>query len=294
MDLKKYFKKAGEQVNPTLYHDLMGDKYRYIIKHFLVLLLLLTIISSVLYIPKFIIIPQQFEKEFQKFDKFSIDMDVSTTGPVNFGLVTIDTTVNEPPNKRGIYITNNTVQVQLLPFTRPGRANPGDFKDLTKATPTIKANLILASIMLIPYLIFLMFLYHAVKYLLLILLTSGIMIILIRTFKGEIKSGMAMKTCFYGSIFLMLELFIQPFSARWQINALIPYIIYVVFVITTLVFLKVTEKDYHEYHKRKRDEKEEEHVDIFSGSKISKRGELMPDHIDPDLIRKDIENHSVR
>ncbi|MBW2987787.1 hypothetical protein KY336_04520 [Candidatus Woesearchaeota archaeon] len=294
MDLKKYFKKAGEQVNPTLYHDLMGDKYRYIIKHFLVLLLLLTIISSVLYIPKFIIIPQQFEKEFQKFETFSIDMEVSTTGPVNFGLVTIDTTVNEPPRKRGIYITNSTVQVQLLPFTKPGRANPGDFQDLTKATPTIKANLILASIMLIPYLIFLMFIYHAVKYLLLILLTAGIMIILIRTFKGEIKSRMAMKTCFYASIFLMLELFIQPFNSRWQINALIPYIIYVVFIITTLVFLKVTEKDYHEYHRRKKQEKEEEHVDIFSGSKISKKGELMPDHIDPELIRKDLENHRVR
>ncbi|MBD3259379.1 hypothetical protein GF371_01985 [Candidatus Woesearchaeota archaeon] len=291
MDLKKYFKKAGEQINPIAYHDLMQDKYRYVIKHFLVLLLLLTVISSVLYIPKFIILPQQFENEFQKFDTFSLDIDIATKEPVNFGLLTIDTTATEPPEKRGIYITNDTVQVQFLPFTTPSRAKTSDFKDLTKATPTIKANLILGTIMLIPYLIFLMWFYHAIKFLLLILLTAAAAIIITRTFRGEIKSSYALKTCFYGSIFLMLELFIQPFSSSWQVNALVPYIIYAIFVIITLIFLKVTEKDYHKYKKKKTEEKKEEHRDIFSGTKIGKHAE---ENIDPELIRKDIEKHGVR
>ncbi|MBW3017716.1 hypothetical protein KY325_01000 [Candidatus Woesearchaeota archaeon] len=294
MDLKKYFIKAGEQINPVAYHDLMEDKYRYIVKHFLVLLLLLAVISSALYIPKFIILPQQFEKEFQKFQTFSIDLDVSTTGPVNFGMVTIDTTISTPPKKRGIYITNGTVQAQFLPFLGASRAKTSDFKDLTKATPTIKANLMLGTIMLIPYLIFLMWFYHAVKFLLLILLTAAAAIILIRTFRGEVKSSIALKTCFYGSIFLMLELFIQPFSSSWQVNALVPYIIYVVFVIIALIFLKVTEKDYREFKKKKKEETEEEYTDIFTGTRIGKRAETMQDHIDPELIRKDIEKHGIR
>ncbi|MBW3014366.1 hypothetical protein KY335_03935 [Candidatus Woesearchaeota archaeon] len=163
MNYKIFFRDLADCFNPGKYHLLIDDKFRQILKFFFCALFLFLVVASILFIPKLVIMPFQVEKEFSKFSAFSLDADIQTSEPVNLGFITIDTSTQEIPDKKGLYISNDSLQVNLLPFgLGKNQAKIDDLKDLSRNKKTVKMNLIIGTVLLLPYIFFLIYAYSAI------------------------------------------------------------------------------------------------------------------------------------
>lgn len=231
-----FWRNLGYSLIPSKYPQLFEVPFKHIYKHFLLALILLSIITSLFYIPSLVIFPYQVNEEFEKFDTFSLDVNVTTSAPVDFGLLTVDTNSQTVPEDiEGIFIDDEYLYVNIIPFAGTSHILLDDLSDVKRNLNTIRINLILLTVFLVPYLLLLLFVYHAIKYTLIATLTALLVVVTIRTGEGIISTAKTFKIAYFGSIFLMLELFLQIFVSAWYVQTLIPFFLYFVFVIMTVM-----------------------------------------------------------
>ena len=286
-----FFKNLFRSLSPFSYSELTRNGFGSILRHFALMMLLMVTLSSLLYLPKFMLVPYQANNEFNKFETFSIETDVVTREPVDFGFVKIDTDGPEKDKIKGIYVNDQVMQVQFLPWGGPSTVNLDDLKDVLRNRETIRANMILLTILLIPYMYFLVLFYHIIKFLFLAVFTGILMIMLIRTGKGDVSGIKVFKISLYGTIVLTLELFLQVFNISWWAHSLLPYLLYLVFVLIATMYIMSHDKHHRhmpevdDVFKPKKKTKKHDDEDIFSGTNID-------EEIDVDLIKKDLEKSS--
>lgn len=307
MNLRIFFRDLGDCFNPSKYHILIDDRFRQILKFFFCALFLFLVVASILFVPKLVILPFQAEKELAKFSEFSVDAKVKTTEPVNLGFITIDTKAEQIPDKKGLFITNDTMQVNLLPFgLGKNQAQLDDLKDLTRNRKTIKVNLLIGTILLLPYIFILLYVYSAVKYLLLALLVAAFIVVSTRTLKGVVKARVVLKVALYATPLLMFELILQVFTPEWYINTLLPFVLFLLFNIVVNVILSKEHRvrshsSSKEKPKKKRErdyeEEEEETIDpdFFANTKFGKKQASQgQDSVDMKALKRDLDKNRIR
>ncbi len=262
--LRGFFIILGMSFIPSRYHDLIYMRKRVILKYLFFLLLFVIIITSFFYIPQLKLLGYQLDREFSKFEKFNLDADVSTREPVKIGLITIDTDL--PPSEaykvKGILFTKDLMQVNLI---APIVMDIKDWQNVLQNTKTLKANIILITILLAPYFFILYFFFNLIKYILYALLASILVLVLFRTLQQEVHFYKLIRISGFASVFLMLELFLKPFETPWYMRTLTPIIIYLCFIIITNMYVENTKviKD-----KKASREAEEAEEDVFRKTKI--------------------------
>ncbi len=300
MNYKIFFRDLVDSFIPSKYHILIDDKIGQIFKFFFCTLFLFLIVASILFIPKMVIMPFQVEKEFSKFTEFSIDAKITTSDAVNLGFITIDTGAEEIPNTKGLFINNDTLQVNLLPFgLGKNQAKLDDLKDLSRNRRTVKINLLLGMILLLPYIFILIYAYSAIKFLLLALIVGSFVVIATRTLKGVVKARVVLKTALYATPVLMLELLFSVFSQSWYVNTLFPLILYLMFVIIITVILGKEHKvrSHRRRKPKKFEEEEEEEIDpdLFANTRFgNSRSPEKADSVDMSTLQRDLEKNRIR
>ena len=265
--LKGFFTILGMSLVPSRYHDLIYMRKRVILKYLFFLLLFVIIITSFFYIPQLKILGSQLDNEFSKFEKFNLDADVVTKEPVKIGLVTIDT--NLPPSEaykvKGILFTRDLMQVNLI---TPIVMDITDWKNVLQNTNTLKANIILITILLAPYFFILYFFFNLVKYIIYALLASILILVLFRTLQQEVHFHKLIRISGFATVFLILELFLKPFGTPWYIHTLTPIIIYLCFIVITNMYVESTKVLKDNKVSKEVQQAEDDVEDVFKRTKI--------------------------
>ncbi len=265
MNTRGFFRTLLYSLSPVHYRELIEDRKRDLFSHFLFVLLIFIIISSILFIPSYSPLPKKLNMEFNKFTEFKIDTDVITTEPAHFGFLTIDTPLKTPPeNKKGVVISNEFIQIKFLPFIKPQLMKTDDFRDVLKNVDIIVGNIVLFGLSLVPYFIMLFYFYQALKIGIMIIIFSMIFFFLTKMFDETFSYREIFRISGYASIFLMIELLLMPYKAPWFIENLIPVLLYVAFIYIVLSYLKTHKGPI----KKKDDELTDADLDIFRGANI--------------------------
>ena len=247
MNISTFLSNLWKSLLPPKYRDLCRDNtVRKSALYFLTLLIIMSLITGILYIPILKKLPQEVQKEFSKINNINFNVDLSTNGQAKFGLLTIDMTTNRSLEGSGILIAKQRLEYKLFPFTSPKVISDRDFQELVNDPSSIQKLFKTIVIFLAPYLLILLFLYHLIKYLVLVLLISSFVIILIRTSKGDIDGKPVYKSGFFASIFLMLELPLQIYVESWTYNTLVPFLIFLIFLMVTIFYLRPEDLEKHE------------------------------------------------
>jgi len=265
--LKGFFTILGMSLVPSRYHDLIYMRKRVILKYLFFLLLFVIIITSFFYIPQLKILGSQLDREFSKFEKFNLDADVVTKESVRIGFITIDTNMDpsEAYKVKGILFTNDLVQINIItPSVIPITA----LKNVLQNTKTIKANIILITVLLAPYFFILYFFYNLVKYLLYAFIASILVLVLFRVMQQEVHFHKLIRISGFASVFLMLELFLKPFGMPWYIHTLTPIIIYLCFIIITNMYVESTKVLKDNKVSKEVQQAEDDVEDVFKRTKI--------------------------
>ena len=285
MGWKQFFFDIKNSFGVNNYTKLCNYSTMYAFSYFMKLLLLFVIITGLLYLPSFSDIPEKAEKEFAKFDNISFEVNAEGNEAANFGPLTVDlSSSNRSLEGRGILITSNKVESKFFPFSKKSSTNYLELKDLINDEEKLGNFVKKVSIFLAPYLLLLLFFYHAVKYFIIIIATATLIIMIVRTFHGDIPAKATYKAGFFASIFMLLELPLQVFIDSWIINTLFPYLIFLIFLLIVLFSfeperIKVSKKEYDSL-------KEELNKDLFADTGIGS--------VDMDKLHNDLKRHSLK
>lgn len=249
---------------PQKYKKLTEDySLRRCALYFLTLLILVSLVTGLLYIPSLLEAPEQIQKEFSKLNNITFNVELDTEGEAKFGFLTVDMNTNKSLDRTGILIANQRLEYKLIPFTSPKVISDKDFEEVVNNPGSIESLVGLVVLFIAPYLLLLLFLYHLVKYLIIILLVSSLIIMLIRTSKGDINGKPVYKAGFFAAFLLMLELPLQVFVDSWMVHSLIPFLLFLIFFLIIIFYLRpeeIIEK------KEKKDDFVEDYVegDVFA------------------------------
>jgi len=197
----------------------------------------------------------------------NLDADVVTKESVRIGFITIDTNMDpsEAYKVKGILFTNDLVQINIItPSVIPITA----LKNVLQNTKTIKANIILITVLLAPYFFILYFFYNLVKYLLYAFIASILVLVLFRVMQQEVHFHKLIRISGFASVFLMLELFLKPFGMPWYIHTLTPIIIYLCFIIITNMYVESTKVLKDNKVSKEVQQAEDDVEDVFKRTKI--------------------------
>ena len=288
MSWKLFFSNFRDSFEPAHYYQLCSQSSPRAFQYFFRLLLFMTILTGILYIPTLTDVPSRAEQEFSKLSNISLEVSATGNGAVQFGPLTIDlNNDNRSLQGQGVLITNSKIETRILPLTKKSSITFVEFNELINDEMRFRKIAGSTATFLAPYLLFLLYLYHAIKYLIVIFITAGIIIIIVRTAHGDVPARASFKAALYASFFLMLELPLQVFIESWTLNTLAPYLVFVVFYLLTLFSFEperiiVPKKEYE--HLRAEVEK-----DIFANLGIS--GD---EGVDMDRLQKDLKQHRVK
>src|SRR3989344_109816 len=202
MNIRDFFNNLWKSLLPPKYRGLCRDNtIRKSALYFFTLLIIMSLITGILYIPVIKEFPQEVQKEFSKMNNINFNVDLATNGEANFGgLITIDMNTNRSLEGRGILIAKQRLEYKLIPFSSPKVISDRDFQELVNDPSSIQKLFEMIVIFIAPYLLILLFLYHLIKYLIIVLLISSFVIILIRTSKGDIDGKPVYKSGFFASV----------------------------------------------------------------------------------------------
>jgi len=269
---KKFLTTFGKSFNPKSYPSLIKQySLRRSYLHFLYLLVIVTIISGILYLPSFADKPQEIQEEFTKIQDINFIIDATSSDAARFGPITIDLDSNKSLEERGVLITKKRVEYKLLPFGASTVMKDGEVHEFIKNPKSQISLLSLITIFLAPYLLILLYTYHLLKYTLIVLILGTIIVILIRTSKGDIHAKPVYKAGFFATPFLMLELPLQTMTSSWFYHSLLPFLLFVIFYLVTIFFIKPKHLD-EDINIKNKTKEQSEYIDgdIFAGSSFKK------------------------
>lgn len=198
----------------------ISDSFKYLAK----IILVFFVISCLLYIPKLITLSDKLDKDLGKFSNLTIKVDGDQKEPVilfekdSRRMVTIDKESNATEVAEGKYLvtSENVVKKTWLGTevtSIEGYSNVIAHKDFYKAALFVLLLFILPGIILFGYLACL------IKYIVLALIVSFLILIVVRLIRYEIAYRQVLNATIYAfTITVMVELLIMPFGD------IIPYV----------------------------------------------------------------------
>ena len=200
-------------LNPYKYDELVDRKKRHALQYFVMLLLLVFILTAILFIPTLTLLPSYMQEEFSKFTKLSVTLDYEQTEPIKVPkvhpVITIDTVNPRESIEEGyILISKGSVFYRFTGFTKGTMISTDDLLSASGFSKILTSIFI----MLAPMLIVMLYLFHAVKYLIVIFAVSAIGFIFSRVVRFGIEFYDCIKVGMYASTpMILLGLLTKPF-----------------------------------------------------------------------------------
>ncbi len=254
-------------INPFSYKDFVRHKYKFIIKIFLVFLLLSIILFAILLVPKTLHLRYQINKGLSQFANIEIDINANHTNPIN-----IDTNPsiyvnlnNESIREGDITITNRTMAINTWPFKSESKLK--DYSDLKQRSDPLSGLLIIIALIMLPGILIITVIFFVIESIILALIFSVIGLAVIRTFKRNLYLKKLFKIAIISSLALMIA---NAIFIPLTLNFWIPIIIYFIFfcicalITSRRIGLKDTEKSIKEKPPKSRTKQ------IFGGKKPKK------------------------
>ena len=244
-----------QSLNPANYHILSQKKKREAFKYFLILLFFSLVLGFFFSIPRFMEVPNKIEGLFTKFEKFNITgVEVHAKEPIvilKYPKTVLDLTDNEVTlTDEFILITKSDIfwrkwDPNIFPFRlfEQQRKEISQYSNILENVGTIRGGAFwLLFIIFLPSLFFIAYNLNFIKYVLLILLETGIGFSVVKLKKKRVTLLKIWRTAVFSStIMIVLEVVFSPLFNYSIYFSIFPWILYL--LMFYLSMLVVSEKE---------------------------------------------------
>ncbi|PIN86997.1 hypothetical protein COV19_02280 [Candidatus Woesearchaeota archaeon CG10_big_fil_rev_8_21_14_0_10_44_13] len=215
MGLKDFFKTVLMSLNPAAYEKLAETKMTTAINYFISMVAAVFIVMCLLFIPALVMMPGSIEDALGNFKTLDIRINQSMKGPIYIPAsgtkITIDTSKEYNDVENGnIIITEGAILYKFLPFTTPQMiVREGSFLENKDQIATFIMVLIVA---MLPMILVACFLFHLIKYAIVILLALLIGFLVARIARFGITFAETSKVALFAStVMVIADLLTKPF-----------------------------------------------------------------------------------
>lgn len=286
MSFKEFIKTLFKSINPERYNELSSRSFKDATKYIFSVLFLSFIVMLVLILPFFGTFPLKVEQAINSFTVINLNPDIETQQAIIFPAkqqwIVIDTTgtttnlsegkilitKDKVYNKAGLCFWIDSACWLYKPENKVEQKPLTDYTDIKNHAPEISAIITTLFILALPTIILGLYLILLIKYTLIILIGSLIMLGISKILKKDTYYSTILKMSMYScSILIVLDVVLLPLKINLRY---IPLIIYAVllFVGTYLLAeheitresVKKEHKQHEEKHKHKTEE--DEYIDV--------------------------------
>lgn len=211
----EFFRTVPKALYPHAYMELQHRGLRQVIRYLLSIIFIAYILMLAIAIPKLINLSNYLDEQFPKFERLDFAVNIQTKEPIVITdkdpWVIIDTkgaSANLTYNK--LLITEQKIYFRES-FNKLIEINYMDYLNILSKKDTIRKLFVLLFYLMIPMIIFLLYLLSLIKYAIMIALISISTYLIARLLKYEIGFREAIISCAYAStIMVMLEIISLP------------------------------------------------------------------------------------
>ncbi len=248
MNIKEFIFTIFKSLNPDSFKKLIEGKFKDALLYFTFLILFALIISSILFMPKLIALPDAINEKFSKFNYFNISINQEMNEPLTLmeePLIVIDTTKERNRTNEFLLITENYIFRKGL--FREEKTEIKSFSNILYNKEKIMKFVLYSLIILLPSIFIIAYAFFFIKYILIILITWAIAILILKLTKHKFSLLKIFKIGIYSStIMILLEIIPLPFIRL----RLIPFIVYL--AIFSIAVWMTTEKELIIKHDKKK------------------------------------------
>ena len=286
MTFADFLRTIFKTVNPYAYRDLATRSYKDSQDYFLSILFIIFCISVLLFLPAFASMPKTIEGKIDEFSVLSADIRLQSKEPVLFPeknpVVIVDTTgTYQNLTKEKALITGDTLYTKaglcfwtdslcfLVPKEKRVESVPlTEFSDIVTHKKSISTMITILFLLALPALLISLYLLFAIKYILIILITTGLVFLISRfIMKSKFPYYRLFRVGTYAiTLVIILDLLLMPFRINLYF---IPVLIYFGLLLVGCYLIKdedVLEQMVHVGKSKK-------HEDFSSGSAKSDKKE---------------------
>lgn len=237
--IKEFFKTVLYSQFPKKYHELSQRPIKTAVEYLLSLLLVSFIVMGVLAVPKYLLLPQYIDNQFEKINTFTVDIDLETNESVKFTekdpQLTIDTSPNATLEEGRVLITDEIFY--LKNFNKISEYKFDDYKNLKDNPEFVKKMFLFILIMTLPSVAIISYFGFFFKFIAEIILLSLIAFVILRMAKHTTKLRDIFVAGIYAStIMVVLDILAIPYSlGKYLIN--VPILFFGINIISLLLFL---------------------------------------------------------
>ncbi|NOZ80053.1 MAG: DUF1189 domain-containing protein [DPANN group archaeon] len=227
---KEFLRNIPRTFNPDTYVEFSRRSFREAISYFISLVLVSFFVMILLFLPKAAFLPSMVSEEFQHFDTLRLVPEINMTAPFTINItgpfLRIDTTTNHTARgDESILITRDKAFFSL--FFKEHEITLDSYEDVKGNQEAFFAMFWMFLVLMMPSLLFLLYIFMLVKYLAIILLFSVIAYGSIRLAKRRLGFKRILNIGLYGStVPLAIEAITRPYLGSFYQIPLIIFIVY--------------------------------------------------------------------
>ncbi len=241
----EFFRTIPKAIYPHAYHELKLRGFRNCTKYFLSIVLIAYLIMAVAALPKVIYLSKYIDNQFAKFDKFNIQFDVELSSPVVLTekepmVVLADkNTPIADINYTKVLITEDKLYFKES-FTKVTEINYKEYLNVLGKKDSIRKIIVIGFYLMVPTVIFLMYIVSLLKYAAIILATSVLGFLIARLLRYEITAKEALVCSVYASTAMILfEIVAIPFQIGSYLLTIPVYAGITIAIVPFAVFLTI-------------------------------------------------------
>jgi hypothetical protein len=203
-------------MQPRRYFELADKRLRQSIRYVIALLFVCFIITTIISIPKVLMLQKDFNNAFLGISEYQIQSSFSTQKPVSFpttnALITIDTTKNSSISNEILFIEKDRLLYNILGNKEEFLFNEYKLSDNRQASKSI---ILLTILLLLPGIMLSYYIIYLIKYFLIIIVTALIAAGIAKITKNIISLKKAFILAAYTStIMIGIETLLIPFALK--------------------------------------------------------------------------------
>lgn len=199
MGVKQFFKIAVETFKPYKYKGLTQRSYLKTFLYFFSIALLYLLIMGMINVPRYYNTLQNVDEGLNNLEAFVINVDIQTKGPVVLSetpKIVVDTKSNGTINGEDLLITNDSISKKFFFWTKSLRI---DKIDVLENFDSVRKNVFLLFLFIVPSIIFLAYMFIILKYLFVMLFASVIGAIILMLGKHKSTLHEVFKSSMYAT-----------------------------------------------------------------------------------------------
>ncbi len=213
-------------INPFSYKDFVRHRYKFIIKIFLVFLLLSIVLFAILLVPKTLYMRHHINKGLGLFTELTINAEAAHHNPI---VIKTNPSIyinlnNESIREGDITITNKTLTINKWPFRSEIKLE--DYGNLKERSDPLSGLLTTFALIMLPGILIIAAIFFIIETIILAAIFTLLGLGVVRTFKRDIYLKKLFKIAIVSSLVLMVA---NAIFIPFMLNFWIPIIIYFIF-----------------------------------------------------------------